>query len=145
MKQKLFILGLATAGLLTLGTIFKINHWPAAGIMIIAGILSFVLLFLPAALINNFRVNGTPQNRILYIVTYLTSFVVFIGMLFKIMHWPGAGWGLIIALPFPYVVFLPVYLIVTEKNKSHNIYNTVYILLLLALNSTFAALLALHG
>jgi len=47
--------------------------------------------------------------------------------------------------PFPYVVFLPVYLIVTEKNKSHNIYNTVYILLLLALNSTFAALLALHG
>lgn len=144
MKQKLYSLGLATAGLLTLGTIFKINHWPAAAVMITAGLLSFVLLFLPAALVNNYKANGTPENRILYIVTYLTSFVVFIAMLFKIMHWPGAGWGLIIALPFPYVVFLPVYLVVTSKYKSHNIYNTVYILLLLALNSTFAALLAIH-
>jgi hypothetical protein len=48
-----------------------------------------------------------------------------------------------VALPFPYVVFLPVYLIVTGRNKNHNIYNTVAILFLLASFSALSALLAL--
>jgi hypothetical protein len=65
-------------------------------------------------------------------------------MLFKIQHWPYAGVGLLIALPFPYIVFLPVFLVVTSKNKNFNIYNTVFVLLLLALNSVFSALLSLN-
>jgi hypothetical protein len=65
-------------------------------------------------------------------------------MLFKVMHWPFAGVAMTIALPFPYVVFLPVFLIVTSKNKSFNIYNTVFILLLLAVNSVFCLMLALN-
>jgi len=126
------------------GAIFKVNHWPAAAILLIAGTLILVLLFLPAALINNYKATGNSQNKVLYIVTYITCFVVFIAMLFKIMHWPYAGVGLLIALPFPYVVFLPIFLLVTSKNKSFNIYNTVFVLLLLALNSVFSALLALN-
>jgi hypothetical protein len=70
--------------------------------------------------------------------------VVFGGMLFKIMHWPGAAKALMIALPFPYVVFLPVFLAVTAKDKSFSIYNTVYVLFLLAGISVFSALLALN-
>jgi hypothetical protein len=65
-------------------------------------------------------------------------------MLFKIQHWPYAGVGLSIALPFPYIVFLPVFLVVTSKNKNFNIYNTIFVLLLLALNSVFSALLSLN-
>ena len=56
-----------------------------------------------------------------------------------------AGIALLIALPFPYIVFLPVFLAVTSKNKNFNIYNTVFVLmLLLALNSVFSVLLALN-
>jgi hypothetical protein len=65
-------------------------------------------------------------------------------MLFKVMHWPGAGKALMIALPFPYVVFLPVFLAVTAKDKSFSIYNTIYVLFLLAGISVFTALLALN-
>jgi hypothetical protein len=144
MKQKLYILGVITAMITSAGAIFKVNHWPAAAILLIAGTLILVLLFLPAALINNYKATGNSQNKVLYIVTYITCFVVFIAMLFKIMHWPYAGVGLLIALPFPYVVFLPIFLLVTSKNKSFNIYNTVFVLLLLALNSVFSALLALN-
>jgi hypothetical protein len=144
MKQKLYILGVIAAIVTSAGAIFKVNHWPAAGIMIVAGTLILVLLFLPAALVSNYKAEGNSQNKILYIVTYITCFVVFIAMLFKIMHWPYAGLGLIIALPFPYVVFLPVFLVVTSKNKNFNIYNTVFVLILLALNSVFSALLALN-
>jgi len=144
MKQKLYILGVITAMIISTGTIFKVNHWPAAAILITAGTLILVLLFLPAALADNFKIEGNKQNKVLYIVTWITCFVVFTGMLFKIMHWPYAGVGLFIALPFPYVVFLPVFLIVTSKNKNINVYNTVFVLLLLAMNSVFSALLALN-
>jgi len=115
-----------------------------AQIFIVAGILILVLIFFPAALINSYKAEGNKQNRLLYIVTYITCFVVFTGLLFKIQHWPYAGVALSIALPFPYIVFLPVFLIVTSKNKNFNIYNTVFVLILLALNSVFSALFSLN-
>ncbi len=96
------------------------------------------------ALRNHYRTEGNRQNLVLYIVTWLTCLVVFGGMLFKVQHWPGAGKAMMIALPFPYVVFLPVFLIVTGRNKNFNIYNTVYVLFLLAGISVFSALLALN-
>jgi hypothetical protein len=144
MKQKIFSLGLAAAIIMSTGAIFKVNHWPAAAIMMILGTSILVLLFLPAALIDHYRAEGTKQNKLLYIVTFITCFVVFSSMLYKIMHWPGAGYVLLIALPFPYVIFLPVFLAVTSKNKNFNIYNTVFVLLLVALNSVFAVLLSLN-
>jgi hypothetical protein len=143
MKQKIYILGFMTPLIISLGAIFKINHWPLAGYMLILGILTLVFLFLPLALRNSYKSEGNRQNLILYWATWLTCFAVFIGMLFKILHWPYAGVWLMIALPFPYVVFLPVYLVVTAKNKNFNIYNTVFVLFLLTAFSAVSLLLAL--
>jgi hypothetical protein len=42
------------------------------------------------------------------------------------------------------VVFLPVFLIITSRNKNYNIYNTVFVLFLLAGISVFSALLSLN-
>ncbi|MGC1391517.1 MAG: hypothetical protein WA816_10810 [Bacteroidales bacterium] len=144
MKQKIYILGIISAIILSTGIILKVEHWPMGQIFIAAGILILVLIFFPAALINSYKAESNKQNRLLYIVTFITCFVVFTGMLFKIQHWPFAGTALLIALPFPYIVFLPVFLAVTSKNKNFNIYNTVSVLLLLALNSVFSCLLALN-
>lgn len=142
MKQKIYIFGILTTLVIFTGTVFKVNHFPGAGILLTLGIAVLVLGFLPLALINNYKQETNP-NKLLYYVTYLTSFVVFTAMLFKIQHWPYAGLALTIALPFPFVVFLPVFLYVTGKNKNFNIFNTVYVLFLLALVSVFNALLSL--
>ncbi len=144
MKQKIYILGVISTIIISIGLILKVEHWPMGQIFIAAGILILVLIFFPAALINSYKAEGNKQNRLLYIVTFITCFVVFTGMLFKIQHWPFAGTALLIALPFPYIVFLPVFLAVTSKNKNFNIYNTVFVLLLLALNSVFSCLFALN-
>jgi hypothetical protein len=144
MKQKIYMLGLIANIIVFLGAMFKVNHFPGAGILLTLGISFLVFVFLPIALRNNYKAEGNSQNLILYIITWLTCFVVFIAMLFKIQHWPGAGYALIIALPFPYLVFLPVFLYVTSKNKNFNIYNTVFVLFLLAIISAFSALLALN-
>lgn len=144
MKQKIYIYGLCTALVIVTGTVFKVNHLPGAGILLTVGIAALVLIFIPAALVNNYKSGDNRQSLPLYIVTYITCLFIFTAMLFKVQHWPYAGALLTIALPFPYVVFLPVFLYVTSKNKNFNIYNTVFVLLLLALNSVFSALLALN-
>jgi hypothetical protein len=144
MKQKIYILGVVTTLITFTGAIFKVNHWPAAGILLTLGLVTLAFVFIPAALINQYKAEERKESLPLYIVTGITCFVVFTAMLFKIQHWPYAGVMLTIALPFPYVVFLPVFLAVTAKNKNFNIYNTVFVLFLLALNSVFAALLALN-
>jgi hypothetical protein len=144
MKQKIYILGLISSMILVTGTIFKLNHWPAAGILMTIGTFLLVILFLPAALTNHFKVKGNSQNRPLYIVTYITCFVVFTGMLFKIQHWPFAGLAMMIAIPFPFIVFLPVWLYVTSKIKNFDINNTIYVLFLLTIQAVFTALLALN-
>ncbi|MDY0100012.1 MAG: hypothetical protein RBR81_12505 [Bacteroidales bacterium] len=143
MKQKIYILGLITLLVVLTGLILKVNHWPAAGIMISAGMIIFVLVFLPLAMLNHYKAEGSRINLPLYIVTYITVLLVFTSMLFKIMHWPGAGILLFVTLPLPYVIFLPVYLIVTSKIRNFNIFNTVFILMLLVFISVFSALLAL--
>jgi hypothetical protein len=144
MKQKIYILGLISAMIVFSGAIFKINHYPGAAIMLITGIASLVLIFLPFALANHYRADGKEKSLLLHIVTYITCFVVFTAMLFKLMHWPYAGAILMFALPFPYVVFLPVFILVTSKDRNFNIYNTAFVLLLLALNSVISGLLSLN-
>lgn len=144
MKQKIYILGLITTSIIVIGSLFKISHWPGASILLVLGIVSLVFAFLPLALRNHFRTTGEGKNRLLYIVTWVTGFVVFGGMLYKTMHWPGAGIALIISLPFPYVVFLPVFIASTAKDKNFDINNTVAVLCLLATISIFSALMALN-
>ncbi len=144
MKQKIYTLGLIITSIIFLGALLKINHWPGGGQLLILGIVMLVIVFLPLALRNHFRTEGGRKNLLLYIVTWLTCFVVFGGMLFKLMHWPGAGIALLTALPFPYVVFLPVFLIMTSKDKNFSIHNTVAVLFLLAGTSISSALLGLN-
>lgn len=143
MKTKIYFVGLLAALLVFLGVLFKIQHWPGAAIALTSGIFMLLFVFLPLALWSNYRAEGGRGIGLLYIVIWITCFVVLMSMLFKIQHWPGAGYLLIAAIPFPYVVFLPVYLIVTGRNKSHNIYNTVAILFLLTIVSALSALLSL--
>lgn len=144
MKQNIYILGLISSMILVTGAVFKVNHWPAAGTILFAGTFSLMLLFLPAALINHFRVHGNSQNRLLYIVTYVTCLVIFTAMLFKIMHWPYSGYLIMVAIPFPFVVFLPVWLYVTSKIKNFDINNTIFVMFLLAMQAVFSTLLSLN-
>jgi hypothetical protein len=144
MKTKTYITGLITTAVVFTGAIFKIQHWPGASIALTAGIFLLLFLFLPMALYSSYKGDERKENRPLYIITYITCLITFMAMLFKIQYWPGAGFLLLIAIPFPFVVFLPVYLYITGKNKNHNIYNTVAVLFLLVIFSSLSALLTLN-
>lgn len=144
MKQKIYMLGLATVILISLGILFKLNHWAGAGIMLTLGITVLVLVFTPAALVNSYKADAEKGKGLLYFVTWLTVLVVFAAMLFKIQHWPWAGVLMMISIPFPFVVFLPVFLISVKGRKDQSIYDTVSVLILLMIVSCFTVLLGLN-
>lgn len=144
MKKFSYSSGIVAVLLVLLGVNFKIQHWPGAGIMLTLGIFCLVFVFLPAALVNNYTHEGNRRNLALYIVSYLTILVVMVGALFKIQHWPGAGILIVVGLPFPFLVFLPVYLYVTSRIEHFELNKTVFVLLALAYVSVFSALLAIN-
>lgn len=144
MKQKVYVLGLASAVIVFLGILFKLNHWAGAAILLTGGITILLFIFMPLALVSSYKAEAVKGKRLLYIVTWLTTFVIFTAMLFKIQHWPGSGWLMLVSIPFPFVVFLPVFLLSRSGNSRENIYNTVSVLFLLMIISCFTGLLALN-
>ncbi|MDX9946783.1 MAG: hypothetical protein RBS38_05415 [Bacteroidales bacterium] len=144
MKQKIYILGLVTAIIVFLGTLFKVNHWPGAAILLVSGISILIFVFMPLALVSSYKAEGNKGKRLLYIVTWLTAFLIFTAMLFKIQHWAFSGLLMLVSIPFPFVVFLPVFLMTRPGNTKENIYSTVSVLFLLMIISCFTGLLALN-
>ena len=120
MKKSVYYPGIACTILMLFGCMFKIMHWPGASVTLTVSILLFCFYFLPAALVNSYKSQETPKYKTLHIITFIVFSICMMGVLFKVMHWPGAGAFLIIGLPLPFVLFLPVYLYSTKDEKKEN-------------------------
>jgi hypothetical protein len=144
MKKFVYIIGIVSANLLLYGALFKVMHWPGASILLSIAIFTFCFVFLPLSLRSNYLEQEVRRNKWLYLVTFIVFTVCLIGALFKIMHWPGAGVLLLIAIPLPFVLFLPVYLYHTRKPKSQSLMNNLGVMFGLTFMAVFSALLALN-
>lgn len=124
------------------GILFKVMHWPGASILMVSAMFLICFIFLPMALVNHYRGIG-KKHAILHILAYLVVVIDFIGMVFKIMHWPGAQWFMIIGIPLPFVVFLPVLLYHHLVKKSVSIRAFLSVSLLMVYVAVFSVLLSL--
>lgn len=99
MKKILNISGLV---LVLSGLLFKANHLPGAGILILLSVSSILLNLLIFALKEN-KESGMKDNLNYMLISFTA--VCVIGATFKIFHWPGAsafgilGYLLMIILP----------------------------------------------
>jgi heme/copper-type cytochrome/quinol oxidase subunit 4 len=142
MKKALYIIGIISVNIILFGILFKSQHWPGAGILMTLGILIFCFYVLPFSLINHYKGNNS-RNIWLYIVIFLSVFLNFLAFLFKIQHWPGAGIMFLIAVPAPFVLFLPVYIFYHNKSKepsNRNFLATIFLLIFIAIFSSFMAI-----
>jgi len=139
MKKLIYISGIIIAIVLTLGTSFKIQHWPGAGILLTISIVFFALFFIPAALLNNYQ--KEKKNAYLYISIFLTLLISFTAALFKIQHWPGAGILVMIGLIVPFVIFLPAYISYYNRSANKDITGFIAVLFLLVFVAVMDALM----
>lgn len=143
MKRSVYITGISCSILMLFGSLAKIMHWPGAGILLTLSVLLFCFVFLPMALKNNYDLLPLKKMKTLHIVSYYVFAFCMMGVLFKVMHWPGAAIFLLIGLLAPFVVFLPVYLYHTreeEKTGNKNFLALVLGLMFLAVFSVFLAM-----
>src|SRR3989304_5524239 len=107
MKKTMKVSGIISTSLLMFGSLFKIYHWPGASVMITLGFLILCLLFLPSANYVMHKEKKDKSLMLLFISAFLGSFGFFLGILFKVQHWPGAGLMLTIGIGLLWVGFLP--------------------------------------
>ena len=84
------IIGAISASVINLGITFKFMHWPGAGVMIVLGLTTFALIFMPMLLRKKLKGEASERKTIMNTMgaSGLTLFAL--GILFKIQHWPGA-------------------------------------------------------
>jgi len=70
------IVGYLTIALLLVGAVFKIMHWPGAGMMIYASIGFLLIGFVPLYVVNAFQRSGKEKANLPYIVMLLVGIAI---------------------------------------------------------------------
>jgi len=143
MKKFIYISGIVIINIFVFGALFKILHWPGAGILISLGLGLFCLGFLPLAFIQSYKGNSRKYKS-LYIAGFICAFITFIGAMFKIQHYPGANWFLIVGIPLPFLYFLPLYIYHQNKAKEKSAVNLLGVMFMMVYIALFSTILALN-
>jgi hypothetical protein len=143
MKKFIYISGIILINIIAFGAIFKIEHWPGAGLMLMFSMVLFAFCFLPMALINSYKGNGN-KNKPLYIAGYICALFSIIAILFKFQHWGGASLLMIIGIPLPFLYFLPVYIYYHNKEKEKSSMNFLGVMLLMVFIALFTSMLSIN-
>lgn len=120
----------SVAGTIMLGfaALFKIQHWPAAGIMMTFGALLLAFVFLPSALGVLWKETHSSKRLVLFISAFFAGIFFILGTLFKIQHWPLAGTILSLASLSGILFFIPALLVSRLMDQENKSKRPVYIL-----------------
>lgn len=133
MKTTMKLSGLISLILLGFSTVFKIFHWPGAGIGLVLGFFILTLIFMPSAVYVNFRDEHKKKNLLLHLSALSGSMIFLTGILFKLMHWPGAGTIILTGSFILIFLFLPVLLLINLKKQQSKREKTIWITGVIAL------------
>jgi hypothetical protein len=115
----LFVSAFLTGTCFISGTLFKLQHWPFAGLMLTIGATLGVLFFIPALLANRLNDPESKSKRGAYILGATGSMLYVAGLLFKIQHWPLANLFIVTGMILLVVLALPLYTWITWKEENH--------------------------
>ena len=131
MKNFTYLFGLSSAIITIVGSLFKRMHWPGAGILITVGMMLIVFVFLPLYFITMQREQTERKNPVYAIVGYFTIALLLVAAVFKIMHWPGAGYLIYASIGFILIGFVPLYVVNVFQRSGKEKANLPYIVMLL--------------
>jgi len=120
-RRRIFLLisGFLTGFLFIAGALFKIQHWPVAGYLLMGSVVSAVFLFLPALLSNRLNDSEMRNKRNVYIIGTAGAIFYILGMFFKIQHWPASSVLMILGLIILGFIALPLYTWLTWKDEKN--------------------------
>jgi hypothetical protein len=128
MKNTMKISGIAGTTMLGFAALFKIMHWPGAGIMLTLGSLLLAFVFMPSALTVLWKETHSGKKLFLYISAFITAMLFIVGVTSKVQHWPMAGLILAVASLSGIFAFVPALLYAKLKDQENRPKKIVYIL-----------------
>jgi hypothetical protein len=146
MKKSMYILGTIAPSLLILGAFFKLQHWPGASVLIVLGSFLLGAIYLPVFAMVSIRDTRKKEKRVnktLYVAGVITGFIFITGILFKVMHWPGANVALMTSVLLALAFFIPVLVTHALKDKENQMQNfsiLIFVLSFMAVNIMVFAL-----
>lgn len=118
MKNTMKISGITGTILFGFAALFKIQHWPGAGIMLTLGALILALVFMPSALRVLWKETHNRNRLFLFISGFIAGIFFILGIVFKIQHWSGAG--ILLTLTVAGVILFTISLLKTKLSDPDN-------------------------
>ncbi len=110
MKKLLFASGFIVLFLLLTGIVFKIQYWPASGLILFITAAVLIFVFLPLVFLYLYKSEYSKflSYKMKYILGYLGLALLLTGTVLKLSHLPGSGLVLLISLAVLNFGFLPI-------------------------------------
>jgi uncharacterized protein with PQ loop repeat len=128
MKNTMKISGVAGTILYGCAALFKIQHWPFAGMLLSLGSIILAFVFLPSALGVLWKETHNRKRLLLFISAFFSGLFFIFGTLMKIQHWSGAGIALGLAALSGIVFFIPSLVVSLFADQENKAKRPVYIL-----------------
>ncbi len=126
MKKIMIISGAVSTALLTMGIVLKFMHLPGASFGLVSGIVVFTLLFLPLVFALKVKETETLKDRLTVAIGAVSGVLISLGILFKVMHWPGANIQIVTGIIGFSLVFLPLVFLLKVKEVSNLNYRLLF-------------------
>ncbi len=123
MKTTMKITGNVSLAVIAIGTVMKIYRFPGWPITLMIGFALLCFVFFPAALYLNYSYKTEKKKPLLHLSILIGGILFMIGVLFKVMHWPGSllflfyGWSIILLLFLPMLLIAKLKEVKTAKEK----------------------------
>jgi len=140
MKKILKISGMLSVVFILIGILFKTFHLPGAGITMLLGGFLFSFLFLPLLIIIKFKDDDSKTDKAIFGFGFLLAIGMSVGLLFKLMWWPGANMLLFYSTCIFTFVYVPVYFISRFKRAELRFNTIVNSVLMLVCGGIFYSL-----
>lgn len=118
MKKTMHIIGIAATIMVLVGSIFKVLHYPGAGILYLSGGILLTYLFLPLLATLKVKQKLGSLRTWASVVGIVSGFILVHGIFFKVMHWPMANVLMKSGGALLLFVFLPLSIYVAIKHKA---------------------------
>ncbi|MDQ1296545.1 MAG: hypothetical protein QG611_523, partial [Bacteroidota bacterium] len=128
MKNTMKISGIAGTIMFGFAALLKIMHWPGAGILLVLGALTLAFIFMPSALGVLWKETHSTKRLFHFISAFLTGMFFIIGTLFKVQHWPGAGYVLILGALTGILFFIPALTVSRLRDPENKPKRGIYLL-----------------
>ncbi len=146
MKKIMLISGSLSAILLSAGILFKFLYMVGASALILSGIVTFSLIFLPLVFTLKAREQQHTKDRLIVGLGTLAGILLCMAVLFKVFHWPGANALGVMFIVLTGLVFLPLYFFSGIRHPETKVNTIVGSVIIVAFCGLFLALVrSPHG